>query len=100
MIVKELIKQLMDCPMDAQVIDTREIPIMMIVYKPNDNEIRLEPKDQIDLNAELDAFIEQAIEDNYDDREGIYELQEMGYTLEDLKNYSESFYEWAKQYWD
>lgn len=104
MIVRELIKQLMDYPMDAQVVLDDNDPVMYCVYARNawmnKEAVRLEPKSQMDINTELDAFIEQAIEDNYDDREGIYELQEMGYTLEDLKNYSEDFYEWAKQYWD
>lgn len=92
----------MDYPMDAQVVDTDGSPIMYSVYaKPNQwvsdkDVVRLEPKSQMDVNSELYALIETATEIAQSDIDTLEDLIERGYTLEDLKEYSESTYEWAK----
>lgn len=100
MTVRRLIKQLLEYPnLDVQVVDTEGSPIMFIVYhgKENDN-IRLEPKSQMDIDEELNALFETATEEAWGDYETVDELVESGYTLEDLKNYREDTYEWAKRY--
>ena len=95
MTVRMMIKQLMDYPMDWQVVDTEGSPIMYSVTK-YDNKVYLEPKSQMDINNELYELIETAMEIAQSDIDTLEDLIERGYTLEDLKEYSESTYEWAK----
>lgn len=101
MIVKELIKQLMDYPMDAQVVLDDNDPIMYCVYARNawmnKEAVRLEPKSQMDINTELDAYFEQAVDSGMSDYDTWEDLKERGYTLDDLKNYREDSYEWARK---
>lgn len=101
MTVRMLIKQLMDYDMNAQVVDTDGSPIMYMVYnRPNKwvdkDVVRLEPKSQMDVNAELDAYFDSDECFSMSDIDVLEDLKERGYTLDDLKEYSESTYEWAK----
>lgn len=48
--------------------------------------------------TELDALFKTATEEAWGDYETVDELVERGYTLEDLKNYREDTYEWAKRH--
>lgn len=48
--------------------------------------------------TELDALFETATEEAWGDYETVDELVERGCTLEDLKNYREDTYEWAKRH--
>lgn len=95
MTARAMIKALLDMPMDDQVVDTNGSPIMYMTY--HDKNIFLEPKSQMDINAELDAFIEYSVKTGMSDYEAVDELKEKGYTLEDFKEYGN--YDWAIQYW-
>ena len=93
-----LIKELLIYPnLDAQVVDTDGSPIMYTLYhSPRESDaVRLEPKCQMDIQEELDAFFNEALEDGRSDRDALDELFERGYTLDDLRNYREDTYQWA-----
>ena len=98
MTIRNLIKELLTYPnLDAQVVDTDGSNIMYTLYhdpRESDN-VRLEPKCQMDITAELDAFKEHMLETGMSDRDALHELFERGYTLEDLKEYRQDTYEWA-----
>jgi hypothetical protein len=102
----ELVKQLMNYDMDAQVVDTFGSPIMYSVYAhPNKfvtatDCVRLEPKSQIDKEEWLRDFFIDAVNSCMSDRDVCDELKEQGWTLEDMKDYRQDTYEWALQYWD
>ena len=96
MTVRDMIKQLVFYPMDSQVVDTYGSPIMyMHFHSRESNDVRLEPKSQIDVSEWLDDYFEQRIDDGSSDYEVYDELMDMGFTLEDFKNYREDTYEWA-----
>lgn len=97
MTVRMLIHQLLDYPMNYQVIDTAGEPIMYVLHAYDDKAVRLEPKSQMDVDAELRAFFDAAEEEAWGDHETYNELIERGFTLEDLKAYREDTYEWAKR---
>lgn len=100
MTVREMIRQLVMHPMDSQVVDTYGSPIMyMVTLWDKDNAVRLEPKSEMDIVAELELFFEHMENFNVDDRDAVYELQEKGYTLDDIEEYAPDYIEWAKQYW-
>ena len=98
MTIRMLIKELLIYPnLDAQVVDTDGSPIMYTLYhsaRESDN-VRLEPKSQIDTYEELDALFANALEEGKGDRDVLDELFEKGYTLDDLKDYREDTYQWA-----
>lgn len=96
MTVKMLIEQLLQYPMTDQVCDTEGDIIMYAVGK-RDNKVYLEPKGQIDLTSELDAFFEQAEEYNMSDNDAAQELKDRGFTINDLYDYRQDVYEWAIQ---
>ena len=99
MTVRSMIKQLADYPMDYQVVDTDGSPIMfMFFHNRGIKAVRLEPKSQMDVESELDALFEIAHEEGWSDYETVDELVERGYTLEDLKEYRQDTYLWAKKY--
>lgn len=98
MTVRRLIKQLLDYPMDSQVLDSDGSPIMFMLFHSRENDdVRLESKSQMDVDAELEALFNTAREEAWGDYETYDELIEMGFTLEDLKDYREDTYEWAKR---
>lgn len=101
MTIREMIKQLIEYrDLDAQVVDSEGSPIMYMLYdnpRINDN-VRLEPKSQMDVNEELSKLFEVATEEAWGDYETIDELVQRGFTLEDLKNYRKDTYEWAKRH--
>jgi tRNA splicing endonuclease len=97
MTVRMLIKQLLDYPMDYQVLDTDGSPIMYMIHDERKKGVRLEPKSQMDVDAELEALFEKATEESWGDYETYEELLERGYTLRDLKDYKIDTYLWAKQ---
>ena len=96
-----LIRELIDYPMDAQVVDTDGSPIMYSVYaKPtkwvtNKNTVRLEPKSQMDIDTELDAYFDSDDCFSMSDIDVLEDLKERGYTLDDLKWHDKSTAEWA-----
>ncbi len=98
MTIRMLIKELLIYPnLDAQVVDTDGSPIMYTQYhsaRESDN-VRLEPKSQMDTYEELDALFANALEEGRGDRDVLDELFERGYTLDDLKDYREDTYQWA-----
>lgn len=102
MTVRELIKELLIYPMlEAQVCDSSGSPIMCTKYLGRENnDIALIPKSEINIEASLDDFFEQMIDEGYSDWDVAEMLQVKGYTLDDLKNYRQDTYEWAVQYWD
>lgn len=96
MTVRSMIKLLSDYPMDYQVVDTNGSPIMYMLFHDRESKaVRLEPKSQMDINEELDALFDNALEESLGDKETLDELLERGYTLEDLKEYKEDTYNWA-----
>ena len=96
MTVREMIRQLVMYPMDSQVLDTEGSPIMYMQFHSRENDdVRLEPKSQIDLHSWLDDFFEQAKEENMNDIAACEELQKYGITIDDLHEYSEEVYKWA-----
>jgi len=96
MTVRNIIKQLLNYPMDAQVLNTNGSPIMYMLFNSRENDdVRLEAKEDMDVDAELEALFENAIECGDTDYDTFDELCERGYTLKDLKNYNQSNYEWA-----
>lgn len=98
MTIRMLIKELLIYPnLDAQVVDTDGSPIMYTLYhSPRESDaVRLEPKCQMDTHEGLDAFFNEALEDGRSDRDVLDELFEIGYTLNDLKDYREDTYQWA-----
>ena len=98
MTVRRMIKQLIDYPMDAQVVDTWGDPIMFMLYHNHDKNspIRLEPKNQTDIVSWLDDFFEVKTNENDSDIDVLNELIEQGFTADDLRDYNPSTYEWAK----
>ena len=99
MTVRSMIKQLADYPMDYQVVDTNGSPIMYMLFHDRESKaVRLEPKSQMHVKEELDALFETALEEGWGDYETVDELVEKGYTLEDLKEYSQDTYLWVKRY--
>ena len=103
MTIRRLVQQLLTYPnLDAQVLDTDGSPIMYSLYHSREtgDAVRLEPKCQMDIDAELDAFFEAQSKTDASDRDTCDDLKEMGYTLKDLKDYRQDTYEWALQYWD
>lgn len=98
MTVRMMIKQLLNYPMDSQVLDTDGSPIMYMCFHSRENDdIRLEPKSQMDVDAELDAMFQNATECGDTDRDTYDELIERGFTLRDLKDYNYDTYQWALQ---
>ena len=96
MTVRRLIKQLMDYPMDAQVVDSGGSPIMYMLFHSRENDdVRLEAKADMDVDAELEALFNNAIECGDTDYDTFDELCDLGYTLRDLKDYNYGTYEWA-----
>lgn len=99
MTVRSMIKQLADYPMDYQVVDTDGSPIIYMLFHDRESKaVRLEPKSQMHVKEELDALFETAHEEGWGDYETVDELVEKGYTLEDLKEYRQDTYLWAKRY--
>ncbi len=97
MTVRRMIKQLLDYPMDSQVVDTDCSPIMyMLFHNRKGNAVRLEPKSQIDVDAEIEAILKEGIECAELDRDTYEELKERGFTLDDLRAYNYDTYMWAK----
>ena len=98
MTVRMMIKQLLNYPMDSQVVDTDGSPIMyMLFHSREDDSVRLEPKSQMDVDAELEVLFETACESGESDRDTYDELIERGFTLRDLKDYKYDTYLWAKR---
>ena len=98
MTVREMIKQLVMYPMDSQVLDTDGSPIMCMVFHNREtNDVRLEPKSQIDVDEWLDDFFRNAMECNQSDNDVAQELKDAGFTIDDLRNYKRDIYEWAMQ---
>ena len=97
MTVRNMIQQLIMFPMDTQVVDTYGSPIMYMLYHTRDKNspVRLEPKSQMDINVELDAYFDSDECWSMSDLEALEDLKERGYTLEDLREYNESTYDWA-----
>ena len=96
MTIRRLIKQLMDCPMDAQVLDSGGSPIIYMVFNSRENDdVRLEAKEDMDVETELDELFKSAMECGESDDDTFDELCDLGYTLRDLENYNYSAYEWA-----
>lgn len=93
MTVKEMVRELLTYPQDMKVVDTWGVPIMYSVNKGD--AIYFEPKDQIDLDQYLDGYFSTVLEYNMSDADTVLELNEMGITLTDLKNYKEDTYNWA-----
>lgn len=101
MTVRQMIIRLIMYPMNSQVVDTNGNPIMFMKFHSRENnDVRLVPKSQINIDEWLDDFFQQCAEEVTSDRDACDELKEQGFTLEDIKQYSEYSYEWAKQYWD
>jgi len=98
MTVKEMIKQLKRYPTYYQVVDTEGSPIMYMVCRCA-NAVTLEPKTQIDKKSWLDDFLQEALNSTMSDDDVAQELKDQGFTLDDLKEYRQDTYEWAKQYW-
>lgn len=98
MTVRNMIQQLTMFPMDAQVVDTYGSPIMYMLYHCRDKNspVRLEPKNQMDVNSWLDDFFEVKTNENDSDIDVLNELIEQGFTADDLCEYNPSTYEWAK----
>lgn len=98
MTVRTMIKQLLNYPMDSQVVDTDGSPIMYMLFHDRKSEaVRLEPKSQMDIDAELDDLFDTAREEAWGDYETYDELIDRGYTLRDLKDYKYDTYKWALQ---
>lgn len=98
MTVRMMIRQLLDYPMDSQVVDTNGSPIMYMLFNSReDDSVRLEPKDQMNVDAELEVLFQTATEEAWSDYETYDELIERGYTLRDLKDYRNDTYLWAKK---
>lgn len=97
MTIRRLIKQLLSYPnLDAQVVDTEGNPIMWSRYFSRDNDdVKLEPKSEMDIEAELDNFFEEVKHSTMSDNDVAQELKDMGYTLEDLREYNTDVYSWA-----
>ena len=68
---------------------------LMQFHSRENNDVRLEPKSQIDLHSWLDDFFEQAKEENMNDIDACEELRKYGITIDDLREYSKEVYEWA-----
>lgn len=96
MTVKNLIKQLLEYPMDYKVVDTDDSPIMYMVDIHDKNAVRLEPKAQMDVANELEARIDYYAENNWDEADALEDIFDDDYTLDDFK-YDEVRYEWAKR---
>ena len=101
MTVRDMISQLVLYDMDAQVVDSFGDPIMYMAYaKPNKfvtskNCVRLEPKSQVDRDEWLTDFINEAMDSDMSDYDSCLELKDQGWTLEDLREYSQDVYEFA-----
>ena len=96
MTVRRLIKQLTNYPMDAQVLNSGGSSIMYTMYHSRENDdVRLEAKEDMDVDTELEALFENATQCADTDYDTFDELCERGYTLRDLKDYNYSTYEWA-----
>ena len=98
MTVRNMIQQLTMFPMDTQVVDTYGSPIMYMLYHNHDKNspVRLEPKSEMDINEELQALFNNAVETAESDIDTLEDLIERGYTAEDLKEYNLSTYVWAE----
>jgi len=94
MTVAEMIRQLTRYPMDWQVTDYENSPIMFMMCTRKD-EVRLKPKRKFDLKEWLDDFFEEAKKSAMSDNEVLEELIEQGITFEDLKAYNPSVASWA-----
>ena len=93
--VKELIKHLLEYPMDYDVVDTDDSPVMYLVEVREDKAIRLEPKSQMDVANELEERLKFYEADDWDECDALMELFEDGYTLDDFK-YNRKRYVWAR----
>ena len=98
MTVRNMIQQLINFPMDTQVVDTYGSPIMYMLYHNRDKNspVRLESKSQMDVDSWLDDFFETKTNENDSDIDVFNELIEQGFTANDLYLYNSSTYEWAK----
>ena len=96
MIVRELIKTLVNFPMDAQVVNENKSPIMFAGYCGRETDmIKLKTKEDINLNGWLDDFFGCCLDGATSDYDACMELDDLGVTLEDLRNYREDTYRWA-----
>ena len=93
MTVSRLIKELQDCNPELHVKDIDGDEIMYLVDKGDG--LYMEPKSQTDLHSTLDAFFDYCTDCAMGDEDVIMELQDVGITLEDLKDYKHNIYEWA-----
>lgn len=96
MTVKNLIKQLLEYPMDYKVVDTADSPIMYMVDIHDRNAVRLEPKNQMDVANELEARIRYYELNGYDEVYALDDILKDDYTLDDFE-YDKVRYEWAKR---
>lgn len=97
MTVEMMIKQLKEYPMDSQVCDTYDSPIIWMGSRGTSNMVYLEPKDQTDIDVELEARFAEAMLTNASDNDVAQEIKDLGITLDDLRSYREDAYQWAKQ---
>ena len=96
MTVRDLIKQLLDMPMQSQVVDTNGDPIIYAVMKWDQNRnVFLEPKSQIDVYEYLDTWYSETENSSENDIDLISDLLDQGITLDDIKDYNEGVYRWA-----
>jgi hypothetical protein len=82
--------------LDTVLCDTAGNPIMY--YSSKDlNKVDMHTKADYDVGSELEARLENAIENMEYEEDFLSECLEDGYTIEDFKEVSNERYEWAKR---
>lgn len=99
--VKRLIKELKKCNKDAEVkLHTMHGNNVLFVmsYVGNNMEVVLEDKTDNDLVSELEERFKKLSENNINELDFFCDLIETGFTLDDIKTYLPSKYEYTKDF--
>lgn len=99
MTVKNLLKALQGLPEDAQIITNEPLNNTVIWprYDADKKQLILNLKSKMDIGAELNALVENMQKSCASDIDTLTAILEMGISYEDIKEYADGAFKWAKK---
>ena len=99
MTVKRLMNALKGLPEDMQVVidEMERDTVMWARFDAGSKQVVLNQKSQMDISAELDALIDNFQNAGVSDIDALNAILEMGISYEDIKEYAEDTFKWAKK---
>ncbi len=99
MTVKNLLKALQGLPEDTQIITNEPLnnTVIWTRYDADKKQLILNLKSQMDIGTELNALVENMQKSCSSDIDTLTAILEMGISYEDIKEYAEDAFKWAKK---